>query len=374
MLAIGIDQYEHVGKLKNCVADTKAFVDVLKDQYGFSRENISEFYNKAATRAHIVEELDRLSETLEEKDNLIIYFAGHGVYKERSQMGFLVPVGGKPNSVSSLIFNGLIRSFIRGFVAHHVFLVVDSCFSGDLLLRSRGEGDEPVERYAEKVGCKPSRWGLAAGRIEEVSDGIAGNHSPFNKTLVTFLKTHSSRQFAISELINHVCKITTYNADQTPIGGILDKAKVSHTIGGYNKYLDAHPQGEFLEVAQSRIAQLSASSRRDKDLAAWKMAKKQNSLESYAAYLRDFPEGGFALLAQKNVDRLQKKHASLKEEAHRREKLRAYIEEGQELIKETQYSDALDCIEEAMAIAKEEEKPEIKCLSQLIKHSKNQCI
>ena len=226
LLAIGINAYQHMGRLSNCVQDAQDFVSVLVADYGFEPTHITELYDDEATRSAILKAFDTLSDTLSEDDNLIVYFAGHGYYKASNNIGCLVPVDAQKGATWSLIYNSVIRDYIKGIPAHHIFLVVDSCFSGDLILRSRGEGDhtEATESYADKVDGKPSRWGLAAGRIEEVADGIAGNNSPFNKALVTYLKTHHAQQFAVSDLINHVSKITTYNADQTPIGGVLDKS------------------------------------------------------------------------------------------------------------------------------------------------------
>ena len=226
LLAIGINTYQHITPLTNCVRDTKDFVEILTSDYGFDPDHVVELYDEAATRNQILEAFESLSDTLTEHDNLLIYFAGHGYYKESNSIGCLVPVDAEMGSIWTLIYNSVIRDYIKGIPAHHIFLIVDSCFSGDLILRS-AESDEisrATEAYADQVDTKPSRWGLAAGRIEQVADGIAGNNSPFNKALVTFLKTHHANKFAVSELISHVSKITTYNADQTPIGGVLNKS------------------------------------------------------------------------------------------------------------------------------------------------------
>ena len=226
LLAIGIDAYEHITPLTNCVRDTQDFVEVLQTEYGFTADHTITLYDAAATRSGILEAFESLSDTLTEQDNLLIYFAGHGYFKASNSIGCLAPVDADMKAIWTLIYNSVIRDYIRGIPAHHIFLVVDSCFSGDLILRSHEEEDltRATEAYADRVDAKPSRWGLAAGRIEKVSDGIAGNNSPFNKALVTFLKTHNAHRFAVSELISHVSKITTYNADQTPIGGVLNKS------------------------------------------------------------------------------------------------------------------------------------------------------
>jgi len=328
LLAIGIDSYQHMGNLRNCVRDAKAFVAVLTGDYDFDSHHILELYDEQATRAQILSALDQLGDTLTDNDNLIIYYAGHGYYKPANRIGFLVPVDGKATANWSMIFNSTIRDYIRGMPAHHVLLVVDSCFSGDLILRSRGEAVLATgsETYAERVYGKPSRWGLAAGRIEEVADGIAGNHSPFNEALVTFLKTHHAKQFAVSELINHVSKITTYNSDQTPIGGILDKAghqggefvfsrkldeqslwqevADEHSRAAYQRYLSLFPTGRYI------------------DEATWGITELEGSLAAYLEYRRAFPKGKYYEEALEKMEELEEKTEW--EAALRRDSLATY--------------------------------------------------
>ena len=264
---------------------------------------------------------------MSQQDNVVMYFAGHGLYDFENKIGFLAPVEGIKDKDWSLIYNSTIRQYIEGYTAHHVFLVVDSCFSGDLILRSRGEKRGAIEAYAQRVGAKPSRWGLAAGRIEKVADGMIGNHSPFNRALVNFLKNPPSTQFAVSELINEVSKITTYNADQTPIGGILNKTghlggefvfrkkldeegvwkKVTkeQELKGYENYLLQFPSGIYREEAIWTMAGLLGTAEgfgryialfpggKYIEEAAWGRAKVWESVEAYLNYRRTYPGGKY---------------------------------------------------------------------------------
>lgn len=226
LLVIAIDEYEHVRTLSNCVRDAEAFIEVLVNQYQFDARNITKLYNDKASRSEIVDTLDNLANDLTEDDNLLIYFAGHGYYKRNTRTGFIVPVDGKTSRISTLIFNSQIRDYIFGMAVHHLFLLVDSCFSGELILRSTDDEVNKMEAsYAQKANAFPSRWGLAAGLIEKVSDGLVGDHSPFANSLISFLTRYPGDQFAVSELIQHVKKTTTYNASQTPTGGVLKNTK-----------------------------------------------------------------------------------------------------------------------------------------------------
>ncbi len=397
VLAIGIDEYADFPALENCQLDIAAFIEVLLEQYQFDTSHVTTLFNADATRNNILNSFERLSEQLTDKDNLLIYFAGHGFYQRRNSMGFLVPTDAKKEMVPSLIYNSTIKDYISRIGAHHIFLMVDSCFSGDFILRSDHEKVEGIEQFAERVDAHPSRYGLAAGRIEKVSDGVIGNHSPFSKSVISFLKNNPAKQFPVSELIQHVSKQVTYNADQTPIGGILVKtdnqggqfvfkkkdrkasqpkkeeidplqqdiaawrmARRKNTLEGYRAYLDAFGQGDFVVEAVALIEQLERQTRQQRELEMWRQAKQADSLEVYQDYLNAFPKGEFYFPAQRAIKRIERIQAKKVEEELRQEKLRSCLHEAEQLFEEKEYKEAIDCWEEALILVDGEKTHEIR--------------
>ena len=93
-------------------------------------------------------------------------------------------------------------------------LIADACFSGALFSDSRRGYTDQVEKFK-------SRWGLASGRLETVSDGAIGSNSPFAKRLVQYLNENEKDKFAISELIQYVKTQVAEDTSQTPIGNPL---------------------------------------------------------------------------------------------------------------------------------------------------------
>ncbi|MEZ4776280.1 MAG: SUMF1/EgtB/PvdO family nonheme iron enzyme [Bacteroidia bacterium] len=227
LLVIGIDQYAHFQKLNNPVSDSNRLVEVLTERYRFEPGDVRTLFDKEATREGIIDALDELTAKVTPADNLLIYFAGHGYYRKVMKIGYLIPVDARKEKFSDLISNTTIRDYISAIQAHHTLLIVDSCFSGSLLHRDAEV--LKIKALADKVDRLPSRWGLAAGLVELVSDGPIGGSSPFAQSLLTYLRENNSPRFPVSELVQYVSKITTYNADQTPVGGVLDKT--SH-LGG----------------------------------------------------------------------------------------------------------------------------------------------
>ena len=103
LLAIGINAYQHITKLTNCVRDTQDLVEVLTSNYGFEPDHVEELYDEEATRSRIIKAFENLSDTMTEDDNLLIYFAGHGYYKDANRIGCLVPVEAEMGSIWTLI-------------------------------------------------------------------------------------------------------------------------------------------------------------------------------------------------------------------------------------------------------------------------------
>ena len=199
LLAIGIDDYMDCKPLKNCVSDTQAFVGLLQEFYGFEKAHCIERYNKEASRAEIWEAFRELKEQLNESDNLVIYYAGHGHLNTSLDWGYWVPVEGKPEEEHNLIRNREIIDFIKKFECYHVVLISDSCFSGAFFEETR---DLKVRFSDER-----SRWALSSGRKGLVKDGRAGTQSPFANYLLKYLRENRGK-LLFSELGNKV-KVAT---------------------------------------------------------------------------------------------------------------------------------------------------------------------
>jgi O-acetyl-ADP-ribose deacetylase (regulator of RNase III) len=216
LLAIAIDNYKHIRKLNNSVRDTDAIVQLLSTRYQFDAANIVRLYNAEANEREIYRELKRLALTLTEEDNLIIYFAGHGMYDEVTKEGFWIPVDAEQDEEADYIGNDKIIRYIKAIKARHIFLMADACFSGSLLTETRSDIQDRLESEA-------SRWVLTSGRNEVVSDGKPGSHSPFAKSLLGILGRKKIKSILVSDVVQYVKKQTaklTKNK-QIPIGAAL---------------------------------------------------------------------------------------------------------------------------------------------------------
>jgi len=216
LLAIAIDNYKHVSKLNNSVRDTDAVVQLLTTRYQFDAPNIVRLYNAEANEKEIYRELKRLALTLTNEDNLVIYFAGHGVFDNVTKEGFWLPVNAEQDEEGDYIGNDKIIRYIKAIKARHIFLMADACFSGSLLTETRSSLTERLEE-------KASRWVLTSGRNEVVSDGKSGKNSPFAASVLEILGGKKTESVLVSDIVQYVKKQTAKRTStkQVPIGGAL---------------------------------------------------------------------------------------------------------------------------------------------------------
>jgi len=212
-LVIGNVSYQGMPKLKTPVADAEAVAKVLSEKYGFKTTVI-----KNATRRDIVAALSSLRRSLSYEDNLLIYYAGHGVVDPDTDQGYWLPVDAERDNPANWISNSELTNMIRALPSRHVLLIADSCYSGtltrDVKLQFAGTGDRRI--WLERMIEKRSRTVLSSGGVEPVADDGGGKHSVFAKALLDVLSSNDQAMDAQS-LFAPVLRKVVLNAEQTPL-------------------------------------------------------------------------------------------------------------------------------------------------------------
>jgi len=190
-LIIGNNTYTHLPSLNTPDQDARAVAAVLSKQYGFKTKVLLN-----ATRFDILQALNDLRKTLTDKDNLLIYYAGHGHWEQQIQRGYWVPVDAEQDSDVNWIPTFAITDLLSAMSARHVLVVADSCYSGALTRSSlakleAGMSNEAREHWLQSVAEKRSRTVLASGGLQPVLDAGGGNHSVFAKAFLDVLASNT---------------------------------------------------------------------------------------------------------------------------------------------------------------------------------------
>jgi Caspase domain len=179
-VVIGIDSYTHWPRLKYAEGDANRIADLLTQNYGFAADRVTRLLGTNATRQKVLSSLRQKLGDMTERDNLLIYYAGHGQLDPLTKTGFWIPADGELYDESSWIPFSTITDFLRaaGVRAKNIIVVTDSCYGGAL---ARG-GPTPgtivpsasnVQRYMGELArraAKRSRQVLASGGYEQVPD------------------------------------------------------------------------------------------------------------------------------------------------------------------------------------------------------------
>ncbi len=187
-LVIAINAYKHLPKLSAAVVDGLAVAQVLRDLYGFQIEMLID-----ASRYEIISAITEFRGKLGSDDNLLIYYAGHGVLDEDADRGYWIPVDGELDNPANWVANSDITSAIRAMRAKHVMLVVDSCYSGTLTRDVNIQLPTTQDRLAwfRRISGKVGRTVLTSGGLEPVVDSGGGKHSVFAKAFLDVLRENT---------------------------------------------------------------------------------------------------------------------------------------------------------------------------------------
>lgn len=189
-LVIGNNNYRYGPKLRTAVNDARAVADLLKSRYGFETVVLLD-----ADRYQILSALNTLREKLTSRDNLLVYYAGHGELDQTNDRGYWLPVDAELTSNANWIASYQITDILKAMAAKQIMLVADSCFSG-MLTRSgltrlgTGMTDDEQSRWYRTMAAKHARVVLTSGGVKPVSD-IGGNgHSVFAEAFLTTLRSN----------------------------------------------------------------------------------------------------------------------------------------------------------------------------------------
>jgi ankyrin repeat protein/uncharacterized caspase-like protein len=212
-LVIGVNNYTDLRPLQTAVNDAIAVAQLLGNMYGFTVTLLTD-----ATRAEIISALDSLRMRLGERDNLLIYYAGHGMLDTGEGRGYWLPVNARQDSRVHWLSNTTITDALKAMQAKHVLVVADSCYAGTLM-----RGIEVVEQprhsereaYVVRLVEKRSRTVLTSGGLEPVLDSGGGQHSVFAKAFLTVLQENADILEG-QQLFSALRRPVAVNSAQTP--------------------------------------------------------------------------------------------------------------------------------------------------------------
>ena len=205
-MLFAVDTYDHWSKLRYPLVDAINIKQDLEQIYGFQTELIEN-----PTETAVLEVLDRYAQKeYAPEDQLFIFFAGHGYFNEGFKIGYLVGQDTQLPDDSGRLLSYLSHSHFRDIIdrmaCEHIFLVMDTCYSGtfDEQLAMRGREQDAFRSLSQedvaRISTYTTRWYLTSGANERVPD-----YSLFVRALLDGLRSKGGRDnvLTIKEILTY---------------------------------------------------------------------------------------------------------------------------------------------------------------------------
>ena len=220
-LIIGVNEYSdrHFSTLDRPVKDANRIYQVLITKYAFESDNTTLLENP--TKRKIERELDEITKKVKSNDNLLIFFAGHGLWNEVSDVGYWIPTDAEYGSISTYFSNSQLVTHIKEIQAKDYLVIADACFAG-AMFNSRSvikDSDKEIQEKFRLPSCKA----MTSESFKEADD-----KSAFAKYLIEELYENDEVAIAAVKLYSKLYQPVKDNGGDPRYGTI----KIGRDRGG----------------------------------------------------------------------------------------------------------------------------------------------
>jgi uncharacterized caspase-like protein len=235
-LVIGDVDYQHLPRLNTAVQDAQTLALILREQYDFKVRLLLN-----ATRFDILSALNEFRKQLTDKDNFLLFFAGHGELVAQNQRGYWLPVDADSDSDVNWLPNYQVTDMLNLMSAKQVLVIADACYSGALTRSTNarlesGKSDQAHYEWLKTLSQKRSRRVLSSGELKPVLDSDGGNHSVFARALCAALE-HNHAVMEGLELYQKVAAEVSSRSKQLGLQQVPQYAGLIHA---------GHESGDFI--------------------------------------------------------------------------------------------------------------------------------
>jgi hypothetical protein len=220
-LIMGVSKYKNEGpglqSLDNPTKDAQKLYDMLTVNYTFDPSDV--ILLKDPTRQEIIDAFDKLSNEATENDNVVVFYAGHGIWDKQKDLGYWLPSDAEVKSKSAWIANSQIKDYLsdNAIRSRHTLLITDACFGGSIF-KSRSVTAESVVRINE-LYKEPSRKAMTSGNLSAVPD-----KSIFIQQLLKKLEDNMDEYLPAQQLFTRIYEPIVNNAATNPVYGVIQGA------------------------------------------------------------------------------------------------------------------------------------------------------
>lgn len=189
-LLIAENDYAQAPKLTCPIDDARRLKDVLLSRYLFSDESVELL--EEPDRKTILGKLTELSKRMTPRDNLLIFYAGHGRWDDDCNDGYWLPKNAETDNRAEWVSYSDVRQHLKRIQSKHILLINDACFGGGITREipnvTTAQAYEPLSRKA-----------MTSGALQSVPD-----KSIFMKHLLHELENNSEEYLVTPSLYSKI--------------------------------------------------------------------------------------------------------------------------------------------------------------------------
>jgi hypothetical protein len=215
-LLIAVEEYQDpaITSLSEPLKDANKLKEVLKTKYTFEEKDIDLLTNPTFEEMNVA--FDDLSRKIAPTDHLVIFYAGHGFFDEKTNIGYWLPSDAQEKNRAKWFRNSALVENIGAIDSKHTLLIADACFSGGIF-RTRASFNNATVDIANMMK-RPSRKAITSGALTTVPD-----KSVFMKYLLKSLEESQNQYLPTEDLFDEIRIAMKNNSDTKPQYGEIQK-------------------------------------------------------------------------------------------------------------------------------------------------------
>ena len=333
-LVMGNDNYASVSKLQKAGNDADAMARELMAA-GFTVTKHRDLNYRSMVKA-----IDAFSESITGGDEVVVFYAGHGVQIKAG--AYLLPVDIEAENEAqvertSYGLNDLTERLSEAKPAF-TLVMVDACRDNPMKVKGRAVGNSRGLNALEPPKGQMVVYSASRGQqaLDRLSDRDTNPNGVFTREFITRMRTPGVRiedlmrdvQDSVESLaktVRHEQRPAVYNEArgnfyfygptnvQIQQGGDDSEAQTwaaaqaANTVTAYQTYLDLFPKGRYVGPAKIKLDAIKQSAEKsfsDTEAGLWAEVKATGTREYLEAYIEQYPKGKYVVLARLELKKL----------------------------------------------------------------------
>jgi hypothetical protein len=211
-LLIGVNEYHDpaITSLNEPIKDAEQLKEALTKNYTFEESNVSLLKNPTFEDLNVA--FEELTKHVSPNDFLLIFYAGHGYFDEKTNIGYWLPADASEKNRAKWFRNSALVENIGAINSKHTLLIADACFSGGIF-KTRAPFDNSSIDVFDMLK-RPSRKAMTSGSLTTVPD-----KSVFMKYLLKSLNENNNKYLPSEDLFDDIRLSMKNNSNTKPLYG-----------------------------------------------------------------------------------------------------------------------------------------------------------